>query len=147
MAAHSFQSGLALQLNWQDVLKDLTGRLMQGAGSVEQQKQAARVLLEFMKVCAVVAKWAASLSGRWKGKRKGGGGSCHALPSPLVFFRFGRDLCLTSPWSGNSPLSLSPITHIDTHIHTHEHRNTRAACLCNHVLDISRFAARAQLSK
>eukprot|EP00752_Nemacystus_decipiens_P010447 g9307.t1 len=44
-------SGLALQLNWPDVLKDLTGRLMRGAGgSVEQQKQAARVLLEFMKV-------------------------------------------------------------------------------------------------
>ncbi|CAB1115460.1 unnamed protein product [Ectocarpus sp. CCAP 1310/34] len=42
-------SGLALQLNWPDVLKDLTGRLMR-AGSVEQQKQAARVLLEFMKV-------------------------------------------------------------------------------------------------
>lgn len=43
------QSGLALQLNWPDVLKDLTGRLMR-AGSVDQQKQAARVLLEFMKV-------------------------------------------------------------------------------------------------
>ncbi|CAN0313886.1 unnamed protein product [Pylaiella littoralis] len=42
-------SGLALQLNWPDVLKDLTGRLMR-AGSVDQQKQAARVLLEFMKV-------------------------------------------------------------------------------------------------
>eukprot|EP00903_Cladosiphon_okamuranus_P011653 g10961.t1 len=44
-------AGLALQLNWPDVLKDLTGQLMRGAGgSVEQQKQAARVLLEFMKV-------------------------------------------------------------------------------------------------
>ncbi|CAM9473964.1 unnamed protein product [Scytosiphon promiscuus] len=42
-------SGLALQLNWPDVLNDLTGRLML-AGTVEQQKQAARVLLEFMKV-------------------------------------------------------------------------------------------------
>lgn len=45
----SVQSGLALQLNWPDVLKDLTGRLMR-AGSVDQQKQAARVMLEFMKV-------------------------------------------------------------------------------------------------
>ncbi|CAN0101819.1 unnamed protein product, partial [Ectocarpus sp. 12 AP-2014] len=42
-------SGLALQLNWPDVLRDLTGRLMR-AGSVDKQKQAARVLLEFMKV-------------------------------------------------------------------------------------------------
>lgn len=43
------QSALALQVNWPDVVKDLTGRLMR-AGSAEQQNQAARVLLEFMKV-------------------------------------------------------------------------------------------------
>ena len=43
------QSALSLQVNWPNVVKDLTERLMR-TGSAEQQKQAARVLLEFMKV-------------------------------------------------------------------------------------------------
>lgn len=43
------QAALALQENWQDVIKDLSARLMQ-AGPPEQQNQTARVVLEFMKV-------------------------------------------------------------------------------------------------
>lgn len=42
-------AALALQENWQDVIKDLSARLMQ-AGPPEQQNQTARVVLEFMKV-------------------------------------------------------------------------------------------------